>query len=168
MLIAVTKFNKERNGLALFVENETNANVPAAQRNTIGFTNELKMLREEIREFWDAKTIAERVDGFVDTEYVWLGTQVKCSYNTYSIPKKIKDGIEASLYLMSNYVIDELGDDYFEIIRSARDIVCSANAEKGKNLDKDGKVTKVGFTRDATAEISTMIADIQTRDEAKV
>jgi len=166
MLIAVTEFNRKRNGLALFVENGLNANVPAAQRNTVGFTNELKMLREEIREFWSAETIAERVDAFVDTDYVWLGTLVKCSYNTYSIPKEIKDGIEASLHLMSAYLTDELGNACSEIIDNARDIVCSANAEKGKNLDKDGKVTKEGFTRDATAEISTMIADIQA--EAKV
>ncbi len=166
MLIAVTEFNRKRNGLALFVENGLNANVPAAQRNTVGFTNELKMLREEIREFWDAETVAERVDAFVDTEYVWLGTQVKCSYNTYSIPREIKDGIEVSLHLMERYLMEELNyETYHRIINNARDIVCSANAEKGKNLDKDGKVTKDGFTRNATAEISAMIAD--TLSEAK-
>ena len=161
MLIAVTKFNRERNGLALFIENGLNANIPVAQRNTAGFTNELKMLREEIREFWDAKTVAERVDAFVDTEYVWLGTKVKCSYNTYSIPTEIEAGIADSLNIMSHYLLEELGEEYHKIINKARDIVCSANAEKGKNLDKDGKVTKEGFTRDATAEISTMIADTQ-------
>ncbi len=142
MLIAVTKFNRERNGLEL------------------NFNNELNMLREEIKEFWDATTVAERVDAFVDTEYVWLGTLVKCSFNTFAIPKEIKDGIEASLSLMSNYLTDELGEDCSKIINNARDIVCSANAEKGKKLDKDGKVTKEGFKRDATAEIAAMIKEV--------
>ena len=39
MLIAVTEFNRERNGLKL------------------DFNNELKMLREEIKEFWDAERL---------------------------------------------------------------------------------------------------------------
>ena len=143
MLIAVTKFNKERNGLEL------------------NFNNELNMLREEIKEFWDATTAAERVDAFVDTEYVWLGTQVKCSFNTFAIPNDMEKGVQSSLTIMERYLMEELPvEKYHKIIDNAREIVCSANAEKGKNLDKDGKVTKEGFKRDATAEIAAMIKEV--------
>ena len=142
MYIEVIEFNKQRNKLEL------------------DFKNELLMLREEIREFWEAHTVAERVDALVDTEYVWIGTRAKCSYNTYSIPSDIKEGIEASIDLMTEYLFEELGDNMLHILGRARAIVCSANAEKGQKLDENGKVTKEGFKRDATAEIAEMITEV--------
>ncbi len=143
MLIAVTEFNRQRNKLKL------------------DFNLELKMLREEIKEFWDGVTLSDRVDAFVDTLYVWQGTRVKCSYNTFPIPKEVRGGIEESIELMQEYLQEEIGAiHYSEVINKAVTIVCEANAEKGNNLDKDGKVDKTGLTRDATAEIAEMMIEV--------
>ncbi len=142
MYVEVLKFNKERNQLVW------------------DMNNELKMLKEEIQEFWDAETVAERLDALVDTEYVWIGTQIKASYNTVAIPDGLASGIEGSISLMEEYLQEELGDKIYECLGKAREIVCRANAHKGKELDKDGKVMKDGKVPNATKDIALMIEEV--------
>ena len=145
MIIAVTQFNQKRNQLSWVLDTE------------------LLMLREEIREFWDAITLAERVDAFIDTRYVWIGTKIKASYNTINLPKELHANIEMSLTLMSDYLMEELGDKYYEIIANAEKIVCQANELKGTKLDDNGKVIKdKAYTEaiDATKRIALMIEEV--------
>ena len=145
MINDVVEFNKRRNQLKWDLDLE------------------LKMLREEIREFWEAETIAERVDAFVDTEYVWFGTKVKASYNTIALHKDLTKSVEDSLTLMQEYLFKELNSKVWEVIENARKIVCKANALKGSKLDKDGKVLKDEAYKeaiDATKQIALMIEEV--------
>ncbi len=137
----VMQFNKERNQLDW------------------NFDNELLMLREEIREFWDAETVAQRMDALVDTEFVWIGTQMKASYAVFHLPDELVNSIRQSLGVMGEVVSEELGKDMAMCYHNARKIVCECNAMKGKELDDDGKVIK-GKIRDATKEIALMIESV--------
>ena len=145
MIIDIAKFNITRNKLVWSMESE------------------LLMLKEEIREFWDAETTAERVDAYIDTQYVWIGTKIKASYNTMVLPDEVLTMVELSLGLMKDYLYDELGDKYHQIIASAEKIVCQANELKGKELDVNGKVIKdESYTKaiDATKRIALMIEEV--------
>ena len=142
MYIQVMEFNKERNKLELDMKLELN------------------MLREEIREFWEATTVAERLDAFIDVEYVWIGTQIKASYNTFAIPDELTNSIKQSLGVMGDILAEELGMHMSECYHKARNIVCDCNQMKGKDRDKEGKVIKDSHVRDATKEIALMIEAI--------
>ncbi len=141
MYVEVMKFNKERNQLVWNMDNE------------------LKMLKEEIKEFWDAETVAQRLDALIDTEFVWIGMQMKASYNTFHIPDELVTSIRQSLGIMGDVLAEELGKDMAMCYHNARKIVCECNAMKGKELDDDGKVIK-GKIRDATKEIALMIESV--------
>ena len=143
MIKEVTEFNVKRNQLAF------------------DMNLELKMVQEEIREFWDATTVAERLDAFVDTEYVWIGTQIKASYNTRALPDELVNGIRMTLGLMGDFLAEELGMHMSSCYHEARKIVCEINATKGTDVDKDGKVMKKKDIRDATKEIAIMIEEIK-------
>ena len=141
----VAIFNKSRNNLELNIQLE------------------LDMLKEEIQEFWDADTVAGRVDGYVDTDYVWIGTKIKYCYNVTDLPTALKSNVEMALELMSDYLKDELGEHYEEVITNARSIVCQANELKGKAKDENGKVIKDDKYReaiDATKRIALMIEEV--------
>ena len=45
-----------------------------------GDTLEIAMIKEEIREFYEAETLAERIDAMIDVRYVYEGTQLKYNY----------------------------------------------------------------------------------------
>jgi len=145
MIIDVVNFNKKRNKLAW---------------NDV---LEIKMLDEEIREFWDATTVAERVDAYIDTQYVWIGTRVKASYNSVAINIDVRNTINQTLELMEDYLKEELGKHYDTVIANAKKIVCSANELKGSKLNEDGKVIKDEKYRaaiDATKSIALMIEEV--------
>jgi len=118
---------------------------------------ELNMIREEIKEFWDAETVAERMDAFVDTEYVWLGTQMKASYNTVAISDELMNSVRQTLGIMADILAEELGMWMAECYNNARSIVCEINAMKGTKKTEGGKVEKHKGLRDATKEIALMI-----------
>jgi len=133
------------------------------KRNQLAFdlNLELKMVQEEIREFWDATTTAERLDALIDTEYVWIGTQVKASYNTKALPDELVNGMRQTMGLMGDYLAEELGMHMSSCYYEARKIVCEINATKGTAKDADGKVMKKKDIRDATKEIAIMIEEIK-------
>ncbi len=140
MFKEVYEFNKIRNGFEYNVELES------------------KMLKEEITEFFEADSLAERVDAYIDTEYVYFGTEMK------TIAAGVENGFD-DLYLraknmMQNIIAEEVGYENLEvIITKARKIVCDANAIKGKKL-VDGKVSKENYNIDATSQISKMIDEV--------
>lgn len=145
MIIAVTQFNKKRNNL------ELNPKL------------EIGMLMEEIKEFWDATTVAQRLDALVDTEYVFLGTRIKFSNGGTSINRDMRDWIEDSINLMYIYLNEELGEHFYICHTNAKTIVSNANAIKGNKLDEDGKVMKDDeYSRkiDATKQIAEMIEEV--------
>jgi len=121
----VMNFNRERNGFKLDAELEA------------------AMLEEEIKEFYDAETLAGRVDARIDLEFVWIGTILKSAYNQAILGKKLKKNIKKDLRLMDKILLEEMSPTTLgRVLDKARVIVCNANALKGKQLDDNGKVKK--------------------------
>ena len=145
MLLEVLEFNKKRNEFRYDSELE------------------VKMFNEEVQEFFDATTTAERVDALIDAMYVKLGTMCKLSYNGLDaevLPYPHKTTID----IMTNIVQTELGENYLRVIKEAERIVCEINATKGNRL-VDGKVAKVSDIRDATKEIASVIEKITSKED---
>ncbi len=142
----VYKFNQEKCGFDLDTGNEHN------------------MLKEELKEFFDAKTLAERVDAMIDVRYVYEGTQMKFSYAGRTLDKSISDLVGQFHRLSSTIVIQELGEQREHIMGDIMDkawaIVCEINEEKNIGVDKNNKVKKQDDLRNATEEISDMIEEI--------
>jgi len=143
MRVEVIEFNKNRNKFKL----DTNL--------------EINMLEEEIQEFFNATDTAERLDAYIDTKYVYIGTQAKTMYNGYTIDDTIRKWIDSSIKFMEDTLIEEVGFNNFKtIVKKAEKIVCNANALKGKKLDNNGKVVKDEAYKeaiDATQQIREMI-----------
>jgi len=146
-LNAVRDFNKKRNGFELDYELEMN------------------MLKEEIREFFDAEDLAEMVDAYVDVDYVFSGTKIKYSYNFTMFPEEftiINDEFESIAY---EIMLEKVGskNTLNDIINKAKEIVANANAMKGTKLDENGKVFKDEEYKkaiDATQQIREMLKSI--------
>ena len=127
------------------------------KRNQFEWDQELekKMYKEECREFFDATTLAERLDAVVDCQYVRLGTELKMAAN----------GITTMPYINRESIMHELiqvelskkftpmsvyGENaiqcgtniYDKILKKAQKIVCEANELKGLAKSEDGKVLK--------------------------
>jgi len=142
MTSEVIEFNKKRNQL------ELNAKL------------EVDMIEEKIKKFFDATTVAERVDAYVDTTYVWIGTKAKYSYNRTAMNVDTERWIRMSIHLMADCLMEELGSDFPEVMEAAKKIVCRVNMLKGETLAKNGKVLKGSEIPDATKEIALMIEDV--------
>ena len=151
MYVAVYEFNKARNQFAFNAEHEQ------------------KMFNEEKKEFYEANSLAERVDALVDCKFVALGTQMKMDANGI-----LKAPYHNDVYLMENILREEIEgisnevfgchDGRFEkIMRKAETIVCQANELKTKQLDKNGKVIK-GDIPNATELIAKMIDKVLSDD----
>jgi len=140
MLHEVYEFNKVKNGFKYDYELE------------------ISMYNEEVKEFFDGNTTAERLDALVDCSYVRMGTMCKLGYNNLSISDLPYDkSVEG---LMVSILVEEMGQDLFNrAIRLAEDIVCAANACKPDTL-VDGKVAKNADTPDATAQIDDMLKNL--------
>jgi len=118
---------------------------------------EVDMLKEEIQEYFNANTLAERIDAYIDTQYVYQGTKMKCAYNGFRLNPEVKEWIENSLDLMERDLKVELGTKYGIIIEKATKIVCNINAFKTKDLDENGKVIKPANLVNATDEIRKVL-----------
>jgi hypothetical protein len=143
-MLEVLEFNRERNGLSYDEELE------------------IRLFTEEAREFFEAKTTAERIDAFTDMEYVRLGTVLKLSYNNLSQDELPYDVTVVDIAI--NILKKELGSDFGNVLAFAERIVCEINATKGTEL-KNGKVTKALNIRNATEEIAQYLEDLRKLDE---
>jgi len=126
---------------------------------------ELEMIREEIQEFYDAETLAERIDAMVDVRYVYEGTQLKHNYHMLPMSKDITTVVGEFHRISSTIVSQELGDDaqYLDkIMTKAWDIVCEINAMKVSELDENGKVVKQKNLPDATEHIDQLLTSMLT------
>ncbi len=137
---------------------------------------EIKMYDEEVKEFFDAKTFAEKVDAYIDCQFVRYGTEMKLAANGQStLPyvnqeRLMYDILEAS-FSDKFLTIDHYGQNIAcnenqllaKIIKKAQEIVCKANQLKGYDLDENGKVIKSQAYIDsvkATEQISKMIKKV--------
>jgi hypothetical protein len=140
MVNSVIRFNKIRNEFKL------------------DFKLERKMYMEEVREFFDATSLAQRIDGRIDTEYVYDGCEMKCLYNDVVNPFDVQ---YHRFTRMADSIIDKelrlIGLDFHLVMKEAKQIVCDANDIKGLLLTDEGKVSKVGYTVDATKQIQDML-----------
>lgn len=137
---SVFEFNKKRNNFDLDLELEA------------------KMLKEELKEFFDGEDLADRLDAYVDYMYVALGTGMKvCKHQAKSdkVNSWLQD-ISANIEYLDKLVFNEgVSADNIE---KAKKIVCYCNAFKGTELDENGKVKKVhGTIPDATELIRMML-----------
>jgi len=119
---------------------------------------EIKMFKEEVGEFFkEAKTTADRVDAYVDSEYVIQGSEMKSICHGKENPNT--ELWRRAEPIMRAILVSELAPlDINVIISKARIIVCDANEIKGKKLE-DGKVSKDGFNVNPTLQIAEMIAE---------
>ena len=141
MLIDVVEFNSIRNGFKLDMKLEVN------------------MLKEEIQEFFDAKTLAERVDAVTDVSYVYEGTKIKCAYNGFIVDENVDKWINSSVEMMLEILTHEIGSEakMAQILVKAQEIVAEINALKVSELDENGKVKKQHDLPNATVAISKMM-----------
>lgn len=143
-------------------------------RNNFAYdgNNERKMWESEKKEFYEATTLAERVDAITDCKFVSMGTQMKMDANGVS-----GSPYNADLYLMENIVREEIqgsnsnhrkfdchDDKYDKIMAKAELIVCQCNELKTKKLDENGKVIKQDSLPDATLLIEKMISKVLSDD----
>lgn len=152
----VLKFNLKRNKLELDTKP--------------GMLNlEVAMIKEEIQEFYEAKSLAERIDAMVDVRYVYEGTQLKYNYNMLAMDESITKIVGQFHRLSSTIVSQELGDDsqYLDKIMSkAWDIVCEVNEMKLTKLDVDGKVLKQEDLPNATHRIQELLDSMLTTEDS--
>jgi flagellar motility protein MotE (MotC chaperone) len=139
MLKEVYDFNKIRNGFKYDRELE------------------MAMYAEEVKEFFDANTTAERLDALVDCSYVRMGTMLKLAYNNKSVNDlPYERNVEQ---IMVSILVEEIGQELFDrVIRLAEEIVCDCNSKKLIKTNKNGKVVK-GDIPDATKLIDEMLKD---------
>ena len=154
----VLEFNMRRNKLELDVRPFGGSTMPL----------EVAMLKEEIQEFYDAETLAERIDAMIDVRYVYEGTQLKYNYNFKPMDTDITKVVGEFHRLSTSLVAEELGDDsqYLDkIMNKAWEIVCRINAMKVAELDANGKVIKQKDLPDATQEIRELLESMLTQPE---
>jgi len=155
---AVLEFNLRRNKLELDTRPGEGSVMPL----------EIAMLQEEIKEFYDAKDLAERIDAMIDVRYVYEGTQLKYNYNFKPMDTNITKVVGEFHRLSTSLVAEELGDDsqYLDkIMNKAWEIVCRINALKVAELDANGKVIKQKDLPDATQEIRELLESMLTQPE---
>lgn len=151
----VLQFNLKRNKLSL-------------DARTGPINLEKAMLKEEIQEFYEAKTLAERIDAMIDVRYVYEGMQLKYNYNMFIMDADTTKVIGQFHSISTTLIAQELGDDaqYLDkIMDAAWDIVCRINAMKSIELDADGKVIKQADLPNATEEIAAMLDSVITKPE---
>ena len=86
-------------------------------RNKLAYNaeNEIAMYNEEVKEFFEAKTVAERLDSLIDCEYVRIGTMLKLAYNGMDYENDLPFNRNAEK-LMVSVIEAELGSDLFNIV----------------------------------------------------
>lgn len=143
MLIDIIEFNRIRNGFELDMKLEVN------------------MLKEEIQEFFDATTLAERVDAVTDVSYVFEGTKIKCAYQGFVVDENVEKWVRDSVEMMLEVLALEVGGEgkLAPILVKAQEIVAEINALKVSELDENGKVKKQKNLRNATEEIAEMLKE---------
>lgn len=154
----VLKFNLLRNKLELDTSPNNGSTMPL----------EYAMIQEEIREFYEATTLAERIDAMIDVRYVYEGSQLKYNYNMKPMDENLNKIVGQFHRLSSTIVAQELGDDsqYLDkIMDKAWVIVCDINNLKVAELDANGKVIKQEGLPNATVAIAELLKSMLTTED---
>ena len=117
------------------------------ERNELEFrpTLEEEMLAEELAEYWQAKTLIEKLDAILDFAFVAVGTLVKQSKNNAD---EIGSGMAANFQIaMTDFISrckrDGLTDAAIrELFHRGFVIVCEANEQKSAQKKENGKIAK--------------------------
>ena len=144
----ITRWNRERNGLALNIDTE------------------VKMLTEEANEFFMAETKEDRLREAADFKFVWIGTVAKCLGGCYKdwqslMSRKgffdyIKGWVDAETEVMTK-VLEE--DGTYHLLPRVLEIVTKANLAKPKTKNVDGKVIKGDDYVDPLEEIKQILKE---------
>ena len=120
-------FNQKRNKFKLDVELEKN------------------MLLEEVREFYMALDMAERVDAVIDVEYVMEGSMMKFNFAGKNIDPELFTTYKEFTTVAYAILREEFGGNQQimeKVMADCVKIVEECNAMKTANLDENGKVRK--------------------------
>lgn len=144
----IIRWNRERNGLDFNVDTE------------------IKMLTEEVNEFFMAETKEDRLREAADFKFVWIGTLAKCLGGRCKdeldfMSRKgffdyIKEWVDAETEAMTE-VLEEDGTYY--LLPRVLEIVTKANLAKPKTKNVDGKVIKGDDYTDPIEEIRQIIKE---------
>lgn len=135
---------------------------------------EKEMYQEECREFFDANSMAERLDAVVDCQYVRLGTELKMAANGIKVMPYVNREtvmheilmveISKKFSTVDSYSINNVScggpNIYEKVLKKAQKIVCEANELKGLAKSDNGKVLKDAayeYKINATVLISVML-----------
>ena len=144
----IIRWNRERNGLAFNIDTE------------------VKMLTEEVNEFFMAEAKEDRLREAADFKFVWIGTLAKCLggrckneldfMSRKSFFDDIEEWVDDEIEAMTE-VLEEDGTDY--LLPRALEIVTKANLAKPKTKNSDGKVIKGDDYVDPIEEIKQLIEE---------
>lgn len=144
----IIRWNRERNGLDFNVDTE------------------IKMLTEEVNEFFMAETKEDRLREAADFKFVWTGTLAKCLGGRCKdeldfMSRKgffdyIKEWADVEIDAMTE-VLEEDGTYY--LWPRVLEIVTKANLAKPKTKNVDGKVIKGDDYTDPIEEIRQIIKE---------
>lgn len=109
---------------------------------------EIDMLREEVKEYFDAETFVDQMDAVCDVVFVAVGTVAKSAYGFHISTKELFSPID---FVLTDFVgrAEAEGiapEQFMQSISVCLDIVIDANEQKGTERDEAGKVIKpAGF-----------------------
>lgn len=138
------------------------------KRNNLAWNFELEksMLMEEVREFLEAKTLANRLKEFADIAFVFIGTKAKAEKSGEGslAYDDLINWVDASLVVFGKTIVDTLIElfgedaDLDEFADQVMNLVVSANEAKGTEKDENGKVIKGANYVKPEPEIEKLIA----------
>ena len=141
-------------------------------RNDLKWDKNLEyiMLKEEIDEFFSAKSLTDMIDAERDTVFVLSGTFAKAfKNNKYDELEEILDKLDIInvLIKMHRKLTQEWNNianrsDMFipeSLLKEAMEVIIKANNQKGVKKNKDGKVEKPKDFKSPEEEIYKLIKD---------
>jgi len=117
------------------------------KRNKFKLVEKLEddMYLEEVKEFFDAKDMADRIDAILDVKYVWNGTKMKFAHAGRELPVSWVQRSEEFIAMANAIIIMDFDNNHnlaSKMMKDFWEIVCDCNAQKTANLSEDGKVLK--------------------------
>jgi len=116
--------------------------------NTIfDLDTEMKMLLEEAQEYFHSSTLFDRIDAYVDFQFVAIGTKWKHGENKV-VEDIIFDFIDNTGFIIGcdlESIFENLNfpmRHYFNFINDGLEIVLKYNNKKSSMKDKNGKIVK--------------------------
>ncbi len=136
-------------------------------RNELKFDPQLEddMLAEEFKEYWEAKTLVDKLDAVDDQLFVGVGTVAKASRD-HTPPDDFTESFEAVLSDFAGRCSAEGIELAYvgELIADGLDIVIKANQQKSAEKRADGKVKKPDDFVPPEEALQKLIDDFKQRE----